>query len=73
MQSQNEKGGLIAALIISFDIFRQLRRAARRHTEPTTQSYLPEAAPAAWGYIAAIISSRALMLLPVSRVASTAG
>ena len=35
--------------------------------------YLPEAAPAAWGYMAAIFSSRAFMLRPVSRVASTAG
>ncbi len=35
--------------------------------------YLPEAAPAACGYMPAIFSSRAFMLRPVSRVASTAG
>lgn len=36
-------------------------------------SYLPDAAPAAWGYIDTIFSSKAFMLLPVSSVASTAG
>ena len=39
MQSQNEKGGLIAALIISFDIFRQLR-ASRPPSHRTNHSKL---------------------------------
>jgi hypothetical protein len=70
-----KKGGWIAASIISFNIFGKRGRVAHGHTEAIrpTKAYLPEAAPAAWGYIAAIFSSRAFMLLPVSRVASTAG
>ena len=70
MESQNEKGGLVAALVIFVDISGERGRVARDHTQ---RRYLPEAAPAAWGYIAAIFSSRAFMLRPVSRVASTAG
>ena len=70
MESQNDKGGLVAALIISSNL-----PASAGESPATTHNpgYLPEAAPAAWGYIAAIFSSRAFTLLPVSRVASTAG
>jgi hypothetical protein len=61
MESQNEKGGPIAALVIS-----SILPASAGESPATTHNagYLPEAAPAAWGYIAAIFSSRAFCFCP---------
>ena len=73
MKSQNEKGGFDGRLNHFPSIFPANAGESPAATHNTTQkNYLPEAAPAAWGFISAIFSSRAFMLLPVSRVASTA-
>ena len=76
IESQNEKGRLDGRPMCGY--VNVWPRATRPRLPETSKNlldraYLPEAAPTACGYISAIFSSRAFMLLPVSRVASTAG